>query len=457
MRDIVLTIIVLGSLPLCFLRPWIGILMWSWLGFMNPHKLAWGFAHEMPFALLVAIALLAGLLFSKDRKPIPWEREMLIIAAFLGIFTITSFLAWEPHYAWAKWSKVSKVLLMTLVTTMLIYGQKRIQAFVVVIALSIGFYGAKGGVFTLTSGGASHVLGPEGTFIGGNTEIGLAMIMVLPLLVLLARHQTRPWLRILLYLVCLLTVIATVFTYSRGALIGLAAVLPLLFFKFRNKVWVVLLLVPLAYFAKDLVPEKLYARAGTIQTYQEDYSAMQRLQAWSVALNVAIANPLTGAGFEFEYYPDEQRWLAYADRKYDAYGQKSRAAHSIYFQVLGNHGFVAFGLFVALLVFTWLRLARLKREFETSSDTKWIADYASTLQISLVGYLVAGSFLSQAYFDLFYAIVALAVILGREAREHEQPIRQIAGKERSFGTVVSLPQPGNATRIRGRLATPRPE
>ena len=71
MRDIALVIIVFGSLPLILFRPWIGILMFSWVGYMNPHRMAYGFAFDMQFAAVLAVATLVGLLFDRGEKSIP--------------------------------------------------------------------------------------------------------------------------------------------------------------------------------------------------------------------------------------------------------------------------------------------------------------------------------------------------------------------------------------------------
>ncbi len=54
-RDFFVLIVVMGSLPLILSRPFLGVLMWSWLSYLNPHKLSWGFAREFPFARLVAM------------------------------------------------------------------------------------------------------------------------------------------------------------------------------------------------------------------------------------------------------------------------------------------------------------------------------------------------------------------------------------------------------------------
>src|SRR4030095_7977002 len=195
MRDYVLTSFVFALLPVCLVRPWLGILAWYWLGLMNPHRLTWGFAYTMPFAMLVAIATLLGAVIAKDRRPIPWNREMLLMAILLAYFTVTSFFACAPEYAWPQWEKVAKIIFMTFVATMFIYGKARIRALLLVVVASIGFYGFKGGIWSILKGGSEKVLGPANSFLDGNTFLGLALNMVVPVLVALARDEPRRWLR----------------------------------------------------------------------------------------------------------------------------------------------------------------------------------------------------------------------------------------------------------------------
>ena len=302
MRDYVLTAFVFALLPVCVAKPWLGILAWYWIGLMNPHRLTWSFAYTMPFAMLVGGATLLGAVLAKDRRPIPWNRELILMAILLVYFTFTTFFAWAPAFAWPQWEKVAKVIFMTFVATMFIYGKDRIRALLFVIVASIGFYGFKGGIFSIVHGGAERVQGPENSFIDGNTFLGLALNMVIPLLVALALDESRRWVRRLLYLTAGLSVIASIFTYSRGAWLGLAVIIPLVLLqlKMTPRIVVVIGLVLSAAFASAIFPEKVFQRADTIANYEEDGSANQRLESWSVAWNVAKDRPLVGAGFEFE-------------------------------------------------------------------------------------------------------------------------------------------------------------
>jgi probable O-glycosylation ligase (exosortase A-associated) len=392
-----------------------GFVTWYWLGLMNPHRLTWDFAYSMPFAAWVGGATLVGMVLARDRKPILWTRETILMVILYAYFAFTTIFAWVPDAAWSELEKVGKIILMTILMTTLIYGKQRITAMFYTIALSIGFYGLKGALFVVSTAGGGQVKGPEGSFISDNTFIGLALNMVMPLLLTLAREQQRRWLSVLLYVIFFTSIISVIFTTSRGAYLGLAAIIPLMFLRARSK-WLALTILVPALIGAQFLPDRILHRAEQIQNYEHERTANQRLQAWTVAWHVAIDFPLTGAGFEFEGSPNADRWLAYGSRDYDWALQRPSSAHSIYFQILGQHGFVAFGLFIMLLLGSLLRLWRIRKAATSRGELAWIVRYAGALQIALVGYMISGAFLSSAYFDLAWLFYALIAILDRELR-----------------------------------------
>ncbi|SCY12659.1 putative O-glycosylation ligase, exosortase A system-associated [Thiohalorhabdus denitrificans] len=442
MRDAALLVIFASLIPFVLVRPWTGVLVWSWVGFMNPHRLGWGVAQDLPVALVFGSLTLVAMWLHSDRKPIPLTRETVLIILLMIVFTITTFTAWVPEAAWPQWEKVMKILAFALVTTMLIYGRKRILALLVVVAGSLAFYGVKGAAFVASTGGQYRVKGPEPSFIGANTALGLALLMVLPLLVALAREVDSTWGRRAIYGVVVLTVIATLFTYSRGALLGLAVVLPIMLIKANRKFLLFLLLIPAAYKAPDFIPERLMERAESIEQYEEDRSAMQRIQAWQVGWNVALERPWLGAGFKLEEAPNAL-WLDYAEWQ-DEHFNRSRAAHSNYFQMLGEHGFLGTALYLLLLFFTFGSLRRIKKQ-APGVGLGWMVKYADALQTGLIAYAVAGAFLSLAYFDLFYTFVILAAIMRREIAEATEKVAAHASDVR-----------GPLSRAPARAATPVP-
>lgn len=390
MRDIIVTMIVFGCLPLIFLQPYVGILVWSWLGYMNPHRLAWGFSTQFPFAMIVIVVTVMALVFSKEPKRIPWTSESKLLLILFLWMVVTTIFAVYPSLAWIQLEKIAKIQFAIFLTLVLINSREKLHALAWIIAVSLGFYGIKGGIFTLLSGGSYRVWGPDGTFIGGNNEIGLALIMVVPLMRYLQLNTPQRWLRYGLVGAMVLTVVAILGTQSRGALLGIVAMGCFLLFKSRQKMVMIILLSLSIPVLLAFMPQSWYERMGTIKTYDQDESALGRFEAWKFAFQQAIDHPLTGGGFEIFF-----------DRT---------DAHSIYFEMLGEHGFIGLILFLLLGLVAWRTGSWVVKNCKDKPELKWLSDLAAMLQVSLIGYAVGGAFLGLAYFDLYYHLVAMLAI-----------------------------------------------
>ena len=421
MRDLLVAGIVFLVLPFVLKFPHFGIYLWSWISYMNPHRMAYGFAYDFPFAYIIAITTLVGMMFSKEAKRIPWTRETITLLILIFWMLVTTLNAFQPADAWQQMEKVIKIQLMTFVTLMLITKRDRIDAFVWVIVLSLGFYGVKGGIFTAMGGGVSRVQGPVGTFIGGNNEIALALLMVLPLMRYLQLQASRFWVKHGLSIAMLLTVLAIVGSQSRGALVGAVMVGLVFWLKSRKKFFTALLIVLSVGLVAAIMPAEWYERMLTIKTYEADRSALGRLNSWGMAFNLAKSR-VTGGGFDSF---SENVFKAYAPDPNDVHD-----AHSIYFEMMGEHGFIGLGIFLVLGVFTWLTASKVIRETRNAPDRKWLADLAAMVQVSLVGYATAGAFLGLSYFDLYYHLICIVVLLKViSAKELEQSeVRPKRGK-----------------------------
>jgi probable O-glycosylation ligase (exosortase A-associated) len=403
MRTFVLFAIILGSLPFCLTRPWIGVLVFSWISYMNPHRFTWGVAYDFPFAKIIAVVTILGLFFTRDRIPLPKARETILIILLGLYFTMTNFFAFNPELAWYQWDKVIKILVMTLVTMMLINNPRKLKYLVMVIAFSIGILGIKGGVFSLVTGGENRVFGPPGSFMGDNNDMALALNMILPMLFYLAKEEENKKLKWVLWFTFGMSIISVIFTYSRGGFLTLAGVMTLLLFKSRYKTLGVVLASVALIIGLSYIPGKWFERIESIQTYEEDSSAMGRINAWKTAWNLAKDRPFTGGGFETFTWQVFDRYSPNPDNVHDI--------HSVYFEILGEHGFIAFSLFMGLILSTYSTAHKLKKiDKEHMHDMKWVESYSDMFQISLLAYMMGGIFLGRAYFDLFYHVVAMIVI-----------------------------------------------
>jgi len=426
MRDIALALFIFGTIPFILSRPYIGLLVWSWLGYMNPHRLCYGFAYSFPWVMMVAVLTLVSLAVSKERKKIRVSAISVLLFVFLAWTGITTLFAAEPT-AVEKLQEFAKIMVMVFVTLMMVNTRQRMHWLVWMIVVSLGFYGIKGGVFTILGGGASHVLGPSGSFIADNNATALALCMTLPFMRYLQLHSNKKYVRLGLGLGMVLTGIAVLGTYSRGGLIGLMIVAGALFLKSRRRFAVILAFAVVGLVAYHFMPPEWTARMQTLQDATQQSTAETRIQSWKFAANVAIHRPLVGGGFDD--YESASLWQAYAPE-----GAKQRAIHSIYFRVLSEHGFPGLILFLGLLAASWRSCSRIRKQTREVPDQKWAFDLASMLQVALLAYAATGAFLPMTYFDLTYQLMALCGLL-------EIYLRQIA-KERS-----GEPAPGAETEV----------
>jgi probable O-glycosylation ligase (exosortase A-associated) len=433
MRDIFITVVIFGLLPFIMWRPHIGVLVWTWLGLMNPHRLAWGFAQEMPFAFIVAVVTLVSLVISREPKKLPMTRESVTILLLLAWMLVTTIFSVYPELAWYKLQQVSKILLMIFVSLILMQSKERINQLVWVMALSLAFYGVKGGIFTITTGGSFHVRGPPGTFIGGDNEMGLALIMTIPLLRYLQLTTRRYWLNQSLMVAMILCALAAVGSQSRGALLGIVCMGAFLWLKSRNKFVTGLLAVVAVFVVLAVMPEQWHARMSTVQTYEQDASAVGRINAWTMAFNLAKDRPF-GAGFE-SFQP-------YLFKLYAPKPDTVHDSHSIYFQMLGHHGFVGLALFLLLALMTWRTASWVIKRARGDPEQRWAADLAAMVQVSLVGYATAGAFLGVAYFDLYFALITVVVLTkmvlmsDKAARKATRPVGRAEGVPTPRGAVT---------------------
>ena len=408
MRDLLVFAIVIVVLLRVFARPHVGIYLWTWISLMNPHRLTWGLAYEFPFAAVTGGVTLISLLFSKAPRRMVWSRESVLLVLFVLWMILTTIFAFDTTVAFDYLIRVLKIQLFAFLTIYLITDKEKLMNLLWITVASLAFYGVKGGIFTMVGGGVDRVLGPAGSFLGGNNEVALALIMTVPLMFFLLHQLQRKWARYAMIGSIVLTALAIIGSQSRGAFVGVIAMGGLLWLKSRQKLGVGILIVIVVITIMMLMPESWWERMESIRNYQQDSSAMGRINAWWTAWNVASSNVL-GGGFKMFTVPT---FHLYAPNPLDIHD-----AHSIYFQVLGEHGFIGLGLFLLLGMMTWLRCGQIIRLAKKNPEQKWAGDLASMLQVSLLGYGVSGAFLGLAYFDYYYHLIAITLITWNLARQ----------------------------------------
>lgn len=434
LRDIVIVAMVIMLALIALRRPWIGVMNWTWLAIMNPHRYAWGFAYNAPLAAIAGASTLLGLLLTKDKQS-PFKGAPTIWLLLFAIWmTISWQLGHDPQRDYAQWDKVMKIFLMTFVTLSLLHNRHQIMAFIWVTIGSLAFLAAKGGLFTVLTGGDHRVWGPKGSAIADNNEFALATLVALPLLHFLQLQLPPGRKRHIMTVVILLSAAAAVGSHSRGALLALIAIGFVFWLRSSRKALISAMILVVTLAILPMMPEHYWERMETIKTYEEDASARGRLNAWAVAIGVA-SHKLTGAGMNYDYGIFYQMYGIYDTNVY--------AAHSIYFQVLGNHGYIGLLLYLGIWISTYVYAGRLRKLARQHSEAKWAGELGAMAQVSLIGFAVGGTFLSLAYFDMTYNIMVMVVLAKKwvELRGWETDPKESFLEYTGLDRIIRLGQP----------------
>jgi probable O-glycosylation ligase (exosortase A-associated) len=293
---------------------------------------------------------------------------------------------------------------MTFVTIGIVDSFARFRTLVLVIAGVFGLFVAKSVPFIIATGGSAKLYGPVKSMIEDNNDFGLALNMTLPLFFFLAQTESKPWLKRLFGVLFLLTIPAVFFTYSRGALVGLVAVLALMFLQLRRRAFLVPVVLLGAAVAIFFAPQAWRERMDPTGEGALDTSALSRINAWTFSWNLAKEYPIAGGGFGTF---TGKLYRIYAPHPEDVHGP-----HSVYFQVLGEHGFVGLFLYLTLFVSCFASTHRVIKWARVYGD-EVATSYANMFRYSLVGFGASGLFLGRAYLDYSYTIVACIVVLTR--------------------------------------------
>jgi probable O-glycosylation ligase (exosortase A-associated) len=441
MRDLLVMIIVLGSAPVAFFSPYYGLLVWTWISFFNPHRFAWGIAYNFPVGEVIAVPTLIGLMFASDSNRKIFKRETFLLLALWMWFLITFLVAKQtPLFAdhidegLVSLEMVSKILLMTLITMVVVTTLNRLKWLLIVVGMSFGLLGIKGALFGLQTGGIYRVMGPPSSFVADNNDLALAINMSLPILFFLAREEKKKALRTILWIAFFASIGSVLLTYSRGGLLGLAVVLGVLAIKAKRKLLATSFLVAASLLVVSYAPQNWMERMQTFLAGDLDASAQGRINAWKFSWNLAMDYPVTGGGFGTF---SQDLFERYAPDPTDFHGP-----HSIYFQMLAEQGFVGLTLMLLLLGSVLYSLRRLRKKVQQVPTAHSLGSYSHALETGLYAFIVSGAFLGRAYFDLWFQFIACVVLLKifydkerlRQAEEQELARSRELEEEVSYAT-----------------------
>ncbi len=417
MRDLMMLGAMLFLIPLSLRSTYAAYLLWGWAGLLAVHSYLYGFMGKVPLVQIFALITLTLFLIGKDKEKVVYPQNGTTI--LLVLFSIHSVFAAAFAYPWLarNWElciDLLKTALFCLLMPLVITKRYRLYAILVVVAIGISFHGLIDGLKFVASGGVHKAVGIQK--LGDNNHMAMVLIMILPILAYLFQYAKYKVIKLAFGSVFFVTCLAVIATGSRGGLITLVAMGAWLLILSRRKILFATIAAMIALTIIVAAPDSWSERMSTIQVADQDSSFMGRVIAWKRASAIALQHPVLGGGFHagqdpqlFLQFNGQEGLLGFFETATGAY---PAATHSIYFEVMGDLGFLGFFLFLALMLSPFVIRSRIRgvaRQIGPAAN--WANDCADMIAASMVAYLVGGAALSAAYFELPYIMVMLMQVL----------------------------------------------
>ena len=435
MRDLFFLALLPVLLYLMVQRPFIAVGMSLWTALFFPNAWLWGIAATLRYNLLFAGAAVVGYVALRDKPKVQLGMLGALVLLFFAWTTLSSSMTLgQPELVWEIWSRFGKVVLLFLFIAFVLDKQLHVDFVLCCVVLSVGFYAGLEALKVLATGGAHLVAGLPGHALGDRNELALAFVMTLPICAYLRCQYGRQsvTVRAGLAILMMLILVAVVGTHSRGGFVALLGLASYMFLKSRRKLLLALLLLALAAVLTSLAPEAWTTRMQTLGAAEDDASFLGRLVAWKLSFLLAMEHPWFGGGFKaLEYFPVWEAlsrdvalypWFSTGSAVPDP--KLAHAAHSMLFQVLGEHGFVGLGLYLAILGRAILGVRRAGKLAAGVAQAGWIGQLATVLQLCLWTFFVGGAALNVAYFELTFALFGIVIVL--ETRLAPRACQQLA-------------------------------
>ena len=435
MRDLAFALMLLAVLPLALARPFNAYLLWGWTGMLAPTTYFYGFmvGARVNFVFAVLSIALIGLgrvpMSSYQRNGATWLYLLLVLHASLSFWFGYAGNPYDQQY----YEFLLKGLLFALVMPFFVRERVHFHAMFIIIVLGLGVHGVLNGLKSIASAGGHLMLGPQGTMLADRNHLSVGLALVLPLLLYLQTYAANRLVRLGYLGAFCVVVLAILAGGSRGGFVAVSVVGIWFILTTRRKGLAVILVAAAVAGFLAFAPENIMERMSTIKDVEDDSSFMGRVFAWRVSSAIALSNPVFGGGFHAVQVQDIWDHFKYSSGLFgflhlEVPTYSAKAAHSIYFEVLGDLGFVGLGLFVIILLRAlWSRQVIKRTAIRLGDSYQWARDMADMLMLAVLAYMVGGATVSLGYFEVIYMVVMLLELLRLHvSRALGEPKRRVA-------------------------------
>jgi probable O-glycosylation ligase (exosortase A-associated) len=402
-----LSLIVLGCVA-----PFVMALAYIWVDLFRPHDVYPALGQLLPFSLTTAILTIGAYLVLDRRDPPRLGLLSALLVAWAAWITLTTTWAQFPSSAWWKWDWAFKTIVFTLLLPFVFRSRIQIEAAVLVILCCIASnvvpFAIKSAFFGGGYGRALGLVDLNGGWGGEGSTLSTYAFACLPLVAYARRHSllapSRGLMRWVYLAAPAVAAIGAFGSFARAALVACFVWALLAWWQSRRKLTVAIIMVAAAMSVVPLMGDAWHARISTAFEPSKEESANTRLLVWAWTIDLANRYP---AGAGFMSFLGNRLEMQTADGQEIV--QEGRAFHSIYFEVLGEHGWVGLAIFLSIFAVFFLDMQRIRRKVRDRPDLEWLGGLARALSHSVLIFMAGAAFIGVAFSPLHYYLFALAV------------------------------------------------
>jgi putative inorganic carbon (HCO3(-)) transporter len=377
--------------------PFYLLLLFILMLFANPALLVPSLEVVRP-AQLTGISAMAILLMqktvSRDGIRLVWPESPLMLA-LISAMAVSCVGAFWPHLAFEATLDFLKIVVIYFLILNCVESERRLWITTATL-IAAGTIPALGTLRNYVEG--NFVEGARAAWIGtfaNPNDMAYSLVLLMPLALYLG-GRVRLAIRPLVWLVIAIYIAAIFATHSRGALLGLFAVL--IIFGLRQRGATSRLLVLCALAAGFVFTTFFWTRDAGFNNLGNDFTVHQRLETIRSGLRMFADHPLFGVGIACSIVA----WPLYASANLDFQG--ALVTHNTIVEALGETGIVGFACFIALIAAAIFHA----RKLQTDDDSDHLAGYGAAFEGSLVGYLVCG--ISGGYMVSWFPYIIIGLI-----------------------------------------------
>ena len=359
------------------------------------------------------LSLLVAIFASLSDRSIKWVdcKQNNILISFFIIVLLSGLFAFKPLVSWeAKTEIINWVLLYFLVIN-IVNTEKRFFIFLLgymLFSFKMSQHGftvwAKRG-FSFTEWG---LIGAGGYFENSG-EYAIQMLIfgcMSAAFVLALKEKWGRYKKWFFYLMPFTAFMVVLGASSRGSQLALLVIGLLMMIRVKAGLKIFLTMIALMALAYFLLPEEQLQRFTEMGS---DKNSLNRFAYWAYGWEVIKDHPIFGVGYN--------NWLSYAYYAVPegiSYG-RIQLPHNIYIEVAAESGILGLIAFL-LLVFFAFSINGSTRKMASQFENKFYYNLTYGFSMGLVGYLVAGTFVTVLYYPFFWVQIALIVALHNIAK-----------------------------------------